>query len=59
VTTGGVDVGNVADFMNAGCAALGVGSALVSAKILQEANWPELTRRATEFVNAVKQARRS
>jgi 2-keto-3-deoxy-6-phosphogluconate aldolase len=49
----------VADFMNAGCAALGVGSALVSAKILQEANWPELTRRATEFVNAVKQARRS
>jgi len=59
VPTGGVDVGNVADFLKAGCAALGVGSALVSAKILQEANWPELTRRAAEFVNAVKQARRS
>ena len=46
VPTGGVDVQNVADFLKAGCAALGVGSALVSAKILQEADWPELTRRA-------------
>jgi 2-dehydro-3-deoxyphosphogluconate aldolase/(4S)-4-hydroxy-2-oxoglutarate aldolase len=59
VPTGGVDVGNVADFLKAGCAALGVGSALVSAKILEKADWPELTRRAGELVNAVKQARRS
>jgi len=59
VPTGGVDVGNVADFLKAGCAAPGVGSALVSAKILEKADWPELTRRAAEFVNAVKQARRS
>jgi 2-dehydro-3-deoxyphosphogluconate aldolase / (4S)-4-hydroxy-2-oxoglutarate aldolase len=57
VPTGGVDVQNVADFLKAGCAALGVGSALVSAKILQEADWPELTRRATAFVNAARQAR--
>ncbi len=58
VPTGGVEVENVADFLNAGCAALGVGSTLVSAKILQEADWPELTRRATEFVNAARRARR-
>jgi 2-dehydro-3-deoxyphosphogluconate aldolase/(4S)-4-hydroxy-2-oxoglutarate aldolase len=57
VPTGGVDVHNVADFLKAGCAALGVGSSLVSAKILQEADWPELTRRAAAFVNAVRQAR--
>jgi 2-dehydro-3-deoxyphosphogluconate aldolase / (4S)-4-hydroxy-2-oxoglutarate aldolase len=57
VPTGGVDVHNVADFLKAGCAALGVGSSLVSAKILQEANWPELTRRATAFVTAARQAR--
>jgi 2-dehydro-3-deoxyphosphogluconate aldolase/(4S)-4-hydroxy-2-oxoglutarate aldolase len=56
VPTGGVDVANVADFLKAGCAALGVGSSLVSAKILQEANWPELTRRASAFVNAARQA---
>jgi len=57
VPTGGVDVHNVADFLKAGCAALGVGSSLVSAKALQEADWPELTRRATALVNAVRQAR--
>jgi 2-dehydro-3-deoxyphosphogluconate aldolase/(4S)-4-hydroxy-2-oxoglutarate aldolase len=57
VPTGGVDVGNVGEFLKVGCAALGVGSALVSAKILQEANWTELTRRATEFVTAVKSHR--
>ena len=57
VPTGGVDVQNVAEFLKAGCAALGVGSALVSAKILQEADWPELTRRAAAFVNASRQAR--
>ena len=57
VPTGGVDLHNVADFLKAGCAALGVGSSLVSAKILQEADWPELTQRATAFVNAARQAR--
>ncbi len=57
VPTGGVDVQNVADFLKAGCAALGVGSALVSAKILQEAAWPALTRRAGAFVSAARGAR--
>jgi 2-dehydro-3-deoxyphosphogluconate aldolase/(4S)-4-hydroxy-2-oxoglutarate aldolase len=59
VPTGGVELANVADFLKAGCAALGVGGSLVSAKILQEANWPELTRRASAFVNAARQARAS
>ena len=57
VPTGGIDMHNIADFLKAGCAALGVGSSLVSAKILQEANWPELTRRAAALVNAVRQAK--
>ncbi len=57
VPTGGVDVPNVADFLKAGCAALGVGTALVSPRILQEADWPELTRRAAVFANAARQAR--
>jgi 2-dehydro-3-deoxyphosphogluconate aldolase/(4S)-4-hydroxy-2-oxoglutarate aldolase len=59
VPTGGVDVNNVADFFKAGCVAVGVGGALVSAKLLQEANWAELTRRATEFVKAARGARAS
>src|SRR5215471_2653282 len=57
VPTGGVDVHNVGDFLKAGCAALGVGSSLVSTKILQEGNWAELTRRAAEFVSAAIRAR--
>ncbi|MBC8097012.1 MAG: bifunctional 4-hydroxy-2-oxoglutarate aldolase/2-dehydro-3-deoxy-phosphogluconate aldolase [Akkermansiaceae bacterium] len=57
VPTGGVDAGNVADWFKAGVAAVGAGSSLVSAKILTEAAWPELTRRAQEFVKAAAQAR--
>jgi 2-dehydro-3-deoxyphosphogluconate aldolase/(4S)-4-hydroxy-2-oxoglutarate aldolase len=57
VPTGGVDVHNIADFLKAGCAALGIGSSLVSAKALREADWPELTRRAAALVNAARQAR--
>lgn len=57
VPTGGVDLATAGEFIKAGCAALGVGSALVSQAILREANWPELSRRAGEFVAAVKQAR--
>ena len=57
VPTGGVDVENVADFLKAGCAALGVGSSLVSAKILEEGNWAKLTKRAKEFVDAAMAAK--
>jgi 2-dehydro-3-deoxyphosphogluconate aldolase / (4S)-4-hydroxy-2-oxoglutarate aldolase len=57
VPTGGIDVGNVADFLKAGCAALGVGSSLVSSRILEQADWALLTKRAKEFVEAAKKAR--
>ena len=59
VPTGGVDVHNVAEFLKVCCAALGVGGSLVSARILQEGNWPELTRKAAEFVHAAAGARRA
>lgn len=57
VPTGGIDVHNAADFLKAGCAALGVGSSLVSARILKEGLWDELTRKAGEFVAAARSAR--
>lgn len=57
VPTGGVEIDNAAAFLKAGCAALGVGSSLVSAKILQEADWAELTRRAKAFVAAALEAK--
>ena len=58
VPTGGVDLHNVADFLKAGCAAVGVGGSLVSAQILRDANWPELTLLATEFVKAARSVAR-
>ena len=57
VPTGGVEVNNVREFIQAGCVALGVGSALVSSRILQVADWQELTRKAREFVQAAREAR--
>ena len=57
VPTGGITIENATEFLNAGCAALGIGSALVSQAILANADWPELTRRAEQFVAAAKAAR--
>ena len=50
VPTGGVNLQTAADFLKAGCAALGVGSALLSPEILRDSNWPELTRLGRAFV---------
>ena len=55
VPTGGVDLHTAADFLAAGCAALGVGSSLLTREILQAENWPELSRLARAFV-AIAQA---
>ncbi|HVU26424.1 MAG TPA: bifunctional 4-hydroxy-2-oxoglutarate aldolase/2-dehydro-3-deoxy-phosphogluconate aldolase [Verrucomicrobiae bacterium] len=57
VPTGGVSVNNIADFFKAGCAAVGVGSTMISQPILEQNDWPQLTRRATEFVQAAKAGR--
>lgn len=53
VPTGGVDLENVRDFMKAGCAAVGLGSALVSASILERGAWDELKAKAEQFVQRV------
>jgi len=57
VPTGGVDVYNVGHFLKAGCVAVGIGSSLLSAKIVENSDWPELTRRAAALVDAARQAR--
>lgn len=57
VPTGGVDLSNAADFLAAGCSALGVGSSLVSSEILKNQDWPELTRRAAAFIAAARSVR--
>jgi 2-dehydro-3-deoxyphosphogluconate aldolase/(4S)-4-hydroxy-2-oxoglutarate aldolase len=57
VPTGGVDLQNAGEFLAAGCAALGVGSSLLTPEILRNSNWAELTRLARAFVDIARKAR--
>ncbi len=57
VPVGGVDLTTAVDFIRAGSAALGVGSSLVSQKLLDSGDMGELTRRAEAFIAAVKAGR--
>jgi 2-dehydro-3-deoxyphosphogluconate aldolase/(4S)-4-hydroxy-2-oxoglutarate aldolase len=57
IATSGVTLQNGSEFLAAGCVALGVGSNLVSAKILRERDWSELTRLASEFVTLIRRFR--
>jgi len=51
--TGGVNVDNVAEWLDAGACALGVGSALVDKKAVAEKNFSKLTETAQRFVKAL------
>ena len=57
IPTGIAKAEDVPAFIKAGCVAVGLGSLLVSLPHVRERNWPELTRRAKEFVQAVLDAR--
>jgi 2-dehydro-3-deoxyphosphogluconate aldolase / (4S)-4-hydroxy-2-oxoglutarate aldolase len=55
--TGGVDLKNAGDWIKAGAAFIGVGSALVSKDALAKKDWGAITASARAFVDAVKTAR--
>ena len=55
--TGGVNLKTAGEFIKAGAVFLGVGSALVDKKLVAEGNFPELQKRAEQFVGAVRTAR--
>ncbi len=57
IPVGGVDLDTAADFIRKGAAALGVGSSLVSQKLLDAGDLDELTRRAAAFIEQVKKGR--
>lgn len=59
VPTGGVTPETAAAFLKAGSTALGAGSSLVSKEILQNRDWAELTKRARDFVQAVRVAKQA
>jgi len=57
IPTGGVDLTTIADFIKAGCVAVGAGSSLISKDVLDKDDWATLTRTATALVQAAKVAR--
>jgi 2-dehydro-3-deoxyphosphogluconate aldolase/(4S)-4-hydroxy-2-oxoglutarate aldolase len=57
IPTSGVTLETAAEFLAVGCVALGVGSNLVSAKLMREKNWGEMTRLAKEFVAIMRRHR--
>lgn len=59
VPTGGVNLDTAADFLKAGCAALGVGSSLLTREILSNEDWPALTRLAADYIEIARNARRA
>lgn len=58
VPTGGVDVDNLADFVSAGVAAVGVGSNLVSKKLVAARDFKGLEANARRFAEAFASAKR-
>ena len=57
IPTGGVNLKTIKEFLDAGCAALAVGSNLVSKDILKAQDWAKLKETAASYVAAVKAAR--
>lgn len=55
--TGGISAANVADYLKAGAAAVGVGGRLVDRQAVVEGHFDVLTQRARELVQAVNVAR--
>lgn len=59
VPTGGVSLKTAAEFIKAGASALGVGSDLVDLKALREGQASLITERASQFIEIVRDARKS
>ena len=57
VPTGGVDIHTAPEFIKAGAAAVGAGSALIDRKILAEGDYDRLVEKTRDFLQAIKDAR--
>jgi 2-dehydro-3-deoxyphosphogluconate aldolase/(4S)-4-hydroxy-2-oxoglutarate aldolase len=55
--TGGVSLENAGDWIRAGAVAIGVGTALVDAKMVAAGDFAAISDRAARFVEAVRAAR--
>ena len=55
--TSGVDASNVAEWFSAGAVAVGAVSSVLDPVLIRNGDWNELTKRAEEFIAAVRDAR--
>ena len=55
--TGGVDLGNVKEFIEKGACFVGVGTALTDKKMIKENDWAGLKQHASKFIQEVKKGR--
>ncbi len=55
--TSGVDASNVAEWFRAGAVAVGAVGSVFDPALVQASNWVELTKRARDFIEAVRAAR--
>lgn len=54
LAVGGVNENNIADYMKAGVCGFGIGSNIVSKKLISENNFEAITESAKQYVSAVK-----
>lgn len=58
VPTGGVRLETMESFLKAGCAALGVGSSMITKEILERNDWERLRKNAAAYVQKIREIRR-
>ena len=58
VPTGGVHLETMESFLKAGCAALGVGSSMITGEILERNDWERLRKNAAAYVQKIREIRR-
>jgi 2-dehydro-3-deoxyphosphogluconate aldolase/(4S)-4-hydroxy-2-oxoglutarate aldolase len=57
VPTGGIDLGNIAEHIKAGAAAVAVGSSLMDKQSIDASDWQAIAAKARRFVETVAEAR--
>ncbi len=57
MTTGGINLDNAAEFIEAGAVAIGAGGNLVNNKLIKEAKFEEIEKIAKSYIEIVKNAR--
>ncbi|MBD3329497.1 bifunctional 4-hydroxy-2-oxoglutarate aldolase/2-dehydro-3-deoxy-phosphogluconate aldolase [Candidatus Dojkabacteria bacterium] len=53
MATGGINLDNIEEFLNVGCAAFGIGSSLIKKDLVATGNWDALTKLAADYVSRI------